>query len=248
MPWAGEPLHTTLHSSPGSVVYEARLPYGRATALHAHTGVTAYVVVTAPVTPAGAPAPVTTETVEWEVDEASGGVYAASLVRGEMVLTPGAAFAFVVDDPTRPLVHRLITPPEGAGPLAVRVVGVEVRRRRGGGLPGEGDPGPPPPFALAAAGPGFRILRLILDVGARATPPPLAPGSVLVTVRGGEGLVDDGDKGGGKGCGGAPPSPFVAAATAPSDGVLVVGNEQLAGSSLMNAGRGVYEVAVVELT
>ena len=257
MSWDLEPLHSTLHVSPAATVYEARLPFATATALHAHAGVTAYVVVTAPA------CPVRTETVEWEEGEGGaggGGPSPARLVPGLLTLAPGAVFAFVVADPGRPLVHRLITPDGPAGELAARIVGVEVRRRRGGSGSGDsgdgsGDSGrppppPPPPFTLAAAGPGFRVLRLLVEAGRPpASVPALGRPAVVVTVRGGEGLAD----GGGDGGGGAaqPPSPFVAAVGAPS-GVLYLDEGQggagaAAASSLANAGPGTYEAAVVEL-
>ena len=259
MPWAGEPLHSTLHTSPAAIVYEARLPPAAQTALHSHVGVTAYVVVTAPLLP------VRTETVEWETDEVTGEAVPARLVAGELALAPGDAFAFVVADPARPLVHRLITPAEGgAGPVAARIVGVEVRdggRGAGGRSPGEEAAAaaaatlpPQPPFTLAAAGPGFRTLRLVLEAGATASLPALASGSVIITVRGGGGLADGaggaGGSGRGGGCGGAPSAFVAAAATAPDGGVLVVDAEQARSGpcSLVNEGAGVYEAAVVELT
>ena len=238
VPWSADPLHSTLHARPGTpTVYEARLPHATATALHSHVGVTAYVVVASPV------APVRTETVEWEEGE-DGDPRPARLVPGSLLLTPGAAFCFAVPDPRRPLVHRLITPAGPPGALAARIVGVEVKRR-GAEARGDGEePGPAPlPFTLAVDGPGFRVLRLVLEPGAAAEVPAPAHAAVLVTVRGGGGVVDGQ---GGEGEGRRPSSPFIAAASAPA-GVLYVEAGDGAACTLVNGGEGPYEAAVVEL-
>jgi hypothetical protein len=213
--------------------------------------VTAYVVVSAPATP------VRTETVEWgeEDEDGSNGPVPARLVPGEMALAPGAAFSFVVPDPRRPLVHRITVPDDGGGGVPARIVGVEVRRGGGDGDSGEASPPPPPPFTLAASGPGFRVLRLIVRAGERCSLAALRAPAVAVTVRGGGGVRgDDDDGGGGEGEGARPPPPpqpslLVRAARA-EEGVAWTDegeDEDAAVSVVVNAGPDEWECAVVEL-
>lgn len=226
VPWADEPLHSTLCRSGSFTVYQARIPPGASTLLHSHVGVTAYVVVDAP------PSPVCTETVEWgDDDEVGGSPVPVRLVPGEMALSAGAAFSFVVPDPRRPLVHRISAPP---GEVMARIVGVEVR---GGGVEGDASPPPPrPPFTVAVSGPGFRVLRVVLAEGDTACHVSLRPPAVAITVRGGKGLRDEG---------GGPPSLLVRAAR--TDQGVAWTEDAEGDAAVVNGGPGEWECCVVEL-
>ena len=222
-----EPHHRLVLENAATRVYDAVLAPGSTTLWHVHRENTAYVVVEPP-----EPMLVTNEAVT------EGGVVrrGRAVAPSELVVEGGGCFCFLVAG--APLVHRLLVPPGGRG-RAARIVGVEVLS--GGPVPPAAAP-VPAPYAVAGAGPGFRVLRARLGPGEAAPAHALGGGpAVVVTLQPGN-VVDDG-----RGDGGGPGS-VLAAAPKEKGGVAFVEGAGGGGTvaSPRNVGDTPFEAVVVQ--